>query len=201
MLFRSSVTAGMAPLSVNFDGASATDSDGIITKYSWSSGDDSGVGSGVGGSINFSASYTRPGIYPVTLAVRDDAGGTSSHTINITVSPAGTQGTTPPSAVLAGPAPGAVYSPTGDLLLESTVTATPGTPISSVEFFLSGPGINNQIIAWDSKLPYNTTLGGLPPGLYSASVRVSDVLGGATTSPAVAFRVNGCDLFCSGFEE
>ena len=199
--FSASATAGMAPLSVNFDGAGATDSDGIITKYSWSSGDNSGVGSGVGGSINFSVNYTRPGIYPVTLAVRDDAGGTSSRTINITVSAAGTSGATPPSAVLAGPVPGAVYSPTGDLLLESTVTATPGTPISSVEFFLSGPGINNQIIAWDSKLPYNTTLGGLPPGLYSASVRVSDVLGGATTSPAVAFRVNGCDLFCSGFEE
>jgi PKD domain len=192
--FNASATSGAAPLTVNFDASTSSDSDGVITKFSWSSGDNTG-----GGNTTLSVTYNRPGIYPVTLAVRDDQGATSSSTIHITVSPAGTASATPPTALVAGPASGASYAPTGDLLLESTVT--PGTaPVASVEFFLSGPGFSNQVIAWDSKSPYNHTLGGLPPGNYSTSVRVSDALGASTNSISVPFTVQVCDLFCNGFE-
>jgi acetyl esterase/lipase len=192
--FNASATSGAAPLTVNFDASTSSDSDGVITKFSWSSGDDTG-----GGNTTLSVTYSRPGIYPVTLAVRDDQGATSSSTINIIVSPAGTASAAPPAALVAGPAPGASYAPTGDLLLESTVT--PGSaPVASVEFFLSGPGLSNQVIAWDSKSPYNHTIGGLAPGTYTTSVRVSDVLGASTSSASVPFTVQGCDLFCNGFE-
>jgi acetyl esterase/lipase len=192
--FSASATAGAAPLTVNFDASASSDSDGVITKFSWSSGDDSG-----GGNTTLSVTYSRPGIYPVTLAVRDDQGATSSSAINITVSPAGTASAVPPTALMAGPTPGASYAPVGDLLLESAVT--PGAAaIASVEFFLSGPGFSNQVIAWDSKTPYNHTVGGLAPGTYTTSVRVSDVLGATTSSASVPFTVQGCDVFCNGFE-
>jgi acetyl esterase/lipase len=193
--FTASASSGPAPLSVSFDGTTSSDSDGVITKFSWSSGDGTG-----GGNASLNVTYSRPGIYPVTLAVRDDQGATHSSTIQITVSPAGTPSASPPTASVAGPSPNANYAPTGDLLLEAAVTANPGTAIASVEFFLSSASFNNQVIAWDSKAPYNHTIGGLPPGNYSASVRVSDVLGASTMSASVPFTVQGCDLFCSGFE-
>jgi acetyl esterase/lipase len=185
------VLTGTAPLTVNLDGSTSTDSDGVITKYSWSSGDNTG-----GGNPSLSVTFSKPGIYPVTLAVRDDLASTGSTTINIIVNPANTPSATPPSANVTAPIAGAVYSPTGDLLIETTANAGAANTINNVEFFLNG-----QIFAWDSKLPYNTTVGGLPPGLYSATVRVTDNLGAATTSAPIAFRVTGCDVFCNGFED
>ena len=135
--------------------------------------------------------YTRAGVYPVCLSVRDDPGGTTSITTNVVVSPAGTASATPPTITFSGPADGFRYARTGDLMLQTTAAANGGATIASVEYFLNG-----ESIAFDNKSPYNTTLGSLPPGAYTAIARVSDSTGAATFSTPVSFHVFGeTDVF------
>lgn len=189
-----SVTSGVAPLSVSLDGSSSNDPDGVITKYSWSSCD------GLGGSNQgLAVIYTRPGIYPATLSVRDEPGARHSSTVLIIVAPAGTPSATPPTAIVSEPLADAVYTPTGDFLIEATVSSAPETPVSSVEFFLQGSGLSEQVSAWDSRSPYNHTAGGLPPGNYQTRVRTSDVNGASSVSAAAPFAVLG-EQFRDGFE-
>ena len=45
-IFTASAVTGAAPLTVTFDGSASFDPDGIITKYSWANGDDTGMGRG-----------------------------------------------------------------------------------------------------------------------------------------------------------
>jgi PKD repeat protein len=74
-------TSGVAPLTVNFSGASSSDPDGSIASYSWNFG---GMSSGIG--VNASAQFTVPGTYVATLTVTDNRGATASATQAITVS-------------------------------------------------------------------------------------------------------------------
>ncbi|MCX6854653.1 MAG: PKD domain-containing protein, partial [Verrucomicrobia bacterium] len=185
--FTASTFSGPAPLIVNFNGSASTDPDGIITKYSWSTGDDSGGGA----NVTLSYTYTLPGIYPVTLSVRDDQGGTSSVTSNITVTPAGTASAAPPTVTLTGPIDSFMFARTGDLIVQATAAATSPATVANVEFLLNG-----QSVAWDNKSPYIATFGQLAPGAYTAFARVSDSTGAATFSTPISFHVFGeTDVF------
>jgi hypothetical protein len=79
-----------------------------------------------------------------------------------------------------------MYARTGDLSLQTTAAAAGGATLRSVEYFLNG-----RPIAFDSTTPYNTTLGQLPPGRYTALARASDSNGAATWSAPITFRVFG----------
>ncbi|MCK5359158.1 MAG: PKD domain-containing protein [Gammaproteobacteria bacterium] len=74
------VTAGKAPLVVNFDASSSSDPDGSIASYHWDFMDG-----------NFSSEvkpvheFTATGKYQVTLTVIDDLGMSASSSIAITV--------------------------------------------------------------------------------------------------------------------
>ena len=74
------VTAGKAPLKVNFDASASTDPDGTITGYHWDFMDGSS-----GAEVKPLHEFTVPGKYLVTLTVTDDLGMGASSTINITV--------------------------------------------------------------------------------------------------------------------
>jgi PKD repeat protein len=85
------VTTGTAPLTydftdsaktVNFTGLLSTDSDGIITKWSWNFNDI--YPSSASGALT-SHRYNAPGVYYPVLTVTDDLGATASHTVTITV--------------------------------------------------------------------------------------------------------------------
>jgi hypothetical protein len=69
-------------LSCTFDGRGSSDSDGTITSYAWSFGDNS-TGSGA----TTSRTYSAGGTYQVTLTVTDNGGATASTTRSVTVSP------------------------------------------------------------------------------------------------------------------
>jgi hypothetical protein len=85
------VTTGTAPLTydytdssktVNFTGLLSTDSDGIITNWSWNFNDvypSSATGALV------SHRYKAPGVYRPVLTVTDDLGATGSATVTVTV--------------------------------------------------------------------------------------------------------------------
>ena len=74
------VTSGKAPLTVNFDASSSSDSDGTISGYSWDFMD---------GKFSTEASpshkFTKTGTYLVTLTVTNDQGATASDSITIEV--------------------------------------------------------------------------------------------------------------------
>ncbi len=177
--FTATALAGVAPLTVSFDASTSTAPAGAITKYTWSSGDNSG---GEGQTLNHT--YVQAGVYPVTLSVSDTQGGSASVTTQIVVSPPGTAGSTPPSVTLTGPLNAMWYARTGDLLLQATANAGEGASIASVEFF-----VNDQLVAWDNTVPFLATLGRMPPGSYTAYARASDSSGRATLSAPVGFRV------------
>jgi PKD repeat protein len=65
---RASFTVACTGLSCSFDGAGSADSDGTIQAYSWEFGDGA-TGSGK----TVSHTYARPGSYPVSLTVTDNA--------------------------------------------------------------------------------------------------------------------------------
>ena len=57
-----------------FDGSASSDPDGGLLRFAWDFGD--GTGSEI---VNPSKTYELPGVYPVTLTVRDESGLTSRH--------------------------------------------------------------------------------------------------------------------------
>ena len=78
-----SFTSTATLLSASFDASGSSDSDGSITGYSWSFGDDT---DGVG--VTPSHDYAEAGTYTVTLTVTDDDGSTDTATESVTVSAA-----------------------------------------------------------------------------------------------------------------
>lgn len=95
------VSAGEAPLFVNFDGTNSTDGDGYIVDYSWEFGD----GSRGSGSI-YGHTYTTAGIYTATLTVRDNEGATSDSRITITITKPIIPNVPPTATIIANPLSG-----------------------------------------------------------------------------------------------
>lgn len=84
--FSSSAESGTAPLSLNLDATAASDTDGSIASYVWSSSDGSSIVNGKTTRVTF----TQPGVYSLTLTVTDDKGATGKTSKTITVTSATT---------------------------------------------------------------------------------------------------------------
>jgi serine protease len=76
-----STTDGFASLTVNFNGAGSTDTDGSIAGYAWDFDDDGAVATG----SSVSHTFLEPGGYNVRLTVTDDDGATGTVLQNIRV--------------------------------------------------------------------------------------------------------------------
>lgn len=110
-------TESVNNLSVAFDAAGSTDSDGTIASYAWEYGDGA-----TGAGKTSSRTYAAAGTYSVKLTVTDNRGGTATVTRQVTATnPAPTKPTAANTGVPAG-TPLTVHN--GDL----TIT-TPGTVI------------------------------------------------------------------------
>ncbi|MDD2467509.1 MAG: PKD domain-containing protein [Desulfobulbus sp.] len=77
-------TSGSAPLTVTFDGAASSDSDGSIATYTWHFGDGASVS---GSNKTVSHTYTTEASFTATLQVTDNLGATASSSTTITVKP------------------------------------------------------------------------------------------------------------------
>jgi hypothetical protein len=86
-----SPTSGMAPLTVQFSGATSTDADGDSLTFAWTFGDG---GTGTGRVV--SHTYFSAGAHAAILTVNDGRGGTDTASVALSVSP----GTFPQTAVL-----------------------------------------------------------------------------------------------------
>jgi len=78
-----SVTQGLAPLAVAFDGSTSVDPDGSVSAFEWKIPGVSGPVPGVTASFTFD----QPGSYPVGLTVTDDRGRRSTSYVTVTVEP------------------------------------------------------------------------------------------------------------------
>ncbi len=84
--------SGSVPLTVHFDAISSSDSDGVISSFTWDFGDgDSGIG------ISTSHEYTAPGSYSASLTVMDNDGAIDQATATTFVQPVNS----PPKSVIA----------------------------------------------------------------------------------------------------
>lgn len=167
-IFTASPPSGVAPLDVNFDAGSSSDSDGSISNYAWDFGDGN-----TGAGARLTHTYTDPGAYEVVLTVTDDDGATSETTQIVSVDPAESD---PPQA------------PT----LTASFIASPeeGTAPLLVEFdgrLSSDP--DGQIVAYRWNFG-NTALATGPtfgytyeePGTYVATLEVQDNDGNRSTA-------------------
>ncbi len=78
--FIASPLSGTAPLLVNFNAATSTDTDGFIVSYDWDFGDGS-----TGTGVTPNHTYTESGVYMITLTVTDNDGLTDSFEESINV--------------------------------------------------------------------------------------------------------------------
>ncbi len=171
--FTTSVTTGAAPLTVNFNASASSDSDGTVTKYVWSYGDDTGAS---GAAVSYT--FTKAGNYPVTLAVRDDLGASASLTRFITVLPTPPASGAPPSVSITAPADGLLIMRPASALAQVTASDSDGT-VSAVEFFLDG-----QSVGFDRLTPFLAPWGNLSPGAHTAAARAYDDAGNASLTLA-----------------
>jgi len=77
------VTSGAAPLVVHFSGAKSSDPEGTIQAYSWDLDGDGVLGDSTIAAPTFT--YSKPGVYNVTLRVSDSSGLTANTTVRILV--------------------------------------------------------------------------------------------------------------------
>lgn len=94
--FTHSPEAGAPPLKVYFDAGQSSDPDGTIESYSWDFGDGS-----FGGGIKPNHTYTKKGIYTITLTVVDNDGlsGTAQGYVYVSTPPVAEFTMTPPMGV------------------------------------------------------------------------------------------------------
>ncbi|MGV6817325.1 MAG: PKD domain-containing protein [Thiotrichales bacterium] len=156
--------SGTAPLTVNFDASSSTDSDGAIVSYQWQLD-----GVEISTSAADSTSLDMPGQYSLKLTVTDNAGATASLTT--------------PLEVLAPDAP---------LAPDAAFTATPTTGVAPLEVSLSAADSSDpdgQISAyrWDfgdgaTGSDLSTTHSYDQPGSYTITLTVEDDSGLTATA-------------------
>ncbi|NYD68414.1 PKD domain-containing protein [Agromyces atrinae] len=152
--FESSVT----DLTVGFDAAGSTDSDGTIASYSWNFGD---TATGTGQTV--SHSYSAPGTYTVTLTVTDDDGATGTTTGTVVV----TAPNVAPTAVIQSSTSGLTVSVDG-----SGSTDSDGTVASYAWSFGDGATATGPTASH----PYATG------GTYTVTLTVTDDDGAAAST-------------------
>lgn len=93
-----SAQTGDAPLSVDFNAGTSSDSDGVIQKYEWDWDGDATYDLDSGAISTANHVYAAPGIFNATVRVTDDDGATDTELVTITVTEA--QLGEPPAAAL-----------------------------------------------------------------------------------------------------
>ncbi|MBE1283827.1 MAG: PKD domain-containing protein [Rhodobacteraceae bacterium] len=138
---------------VQFDGAGSTDSDGKVTEWLWTFGDGA---SGQG--PNPRHTYARPGVYEVTLRVRDDSGAplnTSRDKMKVTVN----------AAPIADAGPPQVVAPGEEFLLSARGSVDPDGAIADYLWAFPNGGM-----AQGERAAHSIS----EPGLYRIGLTVTD---------------------------
>src|SRR2546428_1648221 len=154
----------------SFDGSRSTDNVGIAS-YTWSFMD--GSMQTLSG-ITASYVFATPGVYVVTLTLRDADGNVGTDSLAVTV-----RDVTAPTITVSSPSEGAIVP--GSVVI--VASATDNTAVVRVEFFVDGVSVGN-----DTTAPFQWPLaaGSLKDGNHTLMVVAHDAAGSA---PGPARRV------------
>ena len=157
--------------------ASASDSDGSITRVEFLSGSTS-LGVDTTAPYSVTINNAVAGSYSLTARATDNRGGiTTSAPVTIIVNAS-------PSVFVTMPANGSTYTSPATVTLGASASDSDGT-ISSVEFFRNGVSLGV-----DTTTPYSITWSNVAAGTYSLTAKATDNRGAATTSSPVTITVS-----------
>ena len=161
--------------------ATASDSDGTVTKVEFYSGATL-LGSATTSPYSYNWANVPAGSYSLTARATDNNSAvTTSAVVAITVGAANT----PPSVSLTGPANGATFSAPATIPLSANASDSDGT-ISKVEFFNGATLLGTATTA-----PYTYTWANVASGTYTLTAKATDNQGAITSSSAISVVVNG----------
>ncbi len=182
----SNISITLPTNNTTLNGTASNDPDGTIATYAWSK--TSGPASyTIANPSQASTALTNlaQGVYVFTLQVTDNAGGTSSSTVTVTVNPAANQ-----LPVANAGSNISVTLPTNNTTLNGTASNDPDGSIASYAWSkTSGPA--SYTIANPSQA--STALTNLAQGVYVFTLQVTDNAG-ATASSVVTVTVNAAPL-------
>jgi RHS repeat-associated protein len=157
--------------------ATASDSDGTITKVEFYSGTTK-LGEDLAAPYTFAWSDIAAGQYTLTAKATDNRGRTvTSAASSITVNGV-------PTVTITAPVEGAVVIAPANVLVRAT-TSDPDDGVAIVEFYVDG-----QHVATDTAAPFEMQTTNMPSGTYALMAKAYDNNGGASTSPIVTIIVN-----------
>ena len=158
--------------------ATASDSDGTISKVEFFHGGTNLIATVTSSPYTYNWTGVAAGSYSLTAKATDNNNGaTTSSPVAVTV-------TNPPTVSITSPSGGAVFQAPGSVTLTATASDTDG--IQKVEFFHGG----TNLIATVTSSPYTYNWTGVGAGSYSLTAKATDNLGVPTTSTPVSITVN-----------
>ena len=174
-----------APANITLS-ASASDSDGTVTKVEFYNGATL-VATSTASPYGVTFTGVPVGVYTVTAKAYDNAGAvTTSAPVKVTVATATTPPPTankPPTVSLTSPVGATQLKAPATVTLSAAASDSDGT-ITKVEFYNG-----SSLLATCTRSPYSVTFTGIPVGVYVVTARAYDNAGASTTSAAVTVTV------------
>ncbi len=159
--------------------ASATDTDGTITKVEFFQGATK-VGEATTSPFNCVWTGVAPGNYVLTVKAYDNDGeSTVSRGVRITVNASNNS----PTVSITSPASGASFTAPASLTIAANASDVGGS-VSKVEFYQG-----TTLLGQDTTSPYSFTWTSVGAGNYTLTAKAYDNLGASTTSQAVNISV------------
>jgi hypothetical protein len=168
-------TTFIAPAALTLT-ASATDTDGSITKVEFFNGATL-IGTATAAPYRMTWNNVGAGAYTLTAKATDSDGATTiSSGVSITVD-------APPAVSLTSPTSGATFPVGATIPLTATASDSDGT-VSKVEFYAGA-----TLIATVATAPYSATWSNVAAGGYTLTAKATDNVGATTTSGGVSITV------------
>ena len=157
------------------------DPDGRITGYQWDFNKDGIWDTNWLTIPTITHIYTEPGVYTVTVEVKDNRGATDTYNYTVTIR-GPSEGMLPPNVTVRN------FDLNGTFNTQQpTVTITYGEKVTIVTATLNGIDISDQITTSDFKTFTYTPASDLADGTYTLSITVQDTDGNAWTSTATYY--------------
>ena len=155
--------AGTAPLSVGFDAAASSDSDGTIIEYAWDF-DGDGLYEGFSDTPQVEHVFTNPGMFNTRMRVTDDQLARSS--VQLTISVGSLSNSSPLGGLVADPLSGEVPL---NVEFDGSSSLDPDGNIVRFDWDFDGDGAWDQ---YDGLAQMSHTY--QQPGVYQARMRITD---------------------------
>ncbi len=169
------ITAGVAPLAVSFNGSASSDPDGSIASYAWTFGD----GSTASGATT-AHTYATAGSYSAKLTVTDNSGASASQSVTISVSASNT-------AIIAPSGLSASSGKRGAVTLRWTDNASGAQGIYVERAPASGGTF--VLVGQTSATSTSFSQAGITTGLYLYRVQAYDATSASAYSNSVDVRI------------